>query len=265
MKTLYVFDCDGTLTLPRQKMDPDFANYFGAWGEKNAFCIVSGSDLKKVQEQIPEHILVSAYRIYTCAGNEAWEYARAKKPSGAYQSHNSFVANNVYSNPLNVSKALEEYLLFELKYSNWGGPKYDTHFEYRTGLLNFSIVGREAPQEVRDAYESFSVLDGDRHRICNYIREKFPEYEASVGGAISLDITNKGSNKAQILNNLNLTEYYISFFGDKCEFGGNDYPLKMRIEELGCGETNVVRSYLELIDKLNLKCGDLIEENSRSI
>lgn len=257
MKTMYVFDCDGTLTLPRQKMDPDFANYFGAWGEKNTFCIVSGSDLKKVQEQIPEHILVSAHRIYTCAGNEAWEYKMAGKLSPAYKSDNPFVANNVYSNPLHVCKALEEYLLFELKYSNWGGPKYDTHFEYRTGLLNFSIVGREAPQEVRDAYESFSVLDGDRHRICNYIREKFPEYEASVGGQISIDLNSRGFNKGQILSSLNLKEYTVEFFGDKTGYGGNDYPLKARIEELGCGFTTQVNSYKDLYTLLKLETKDV--------
>ena len=59
------------------------------------------------------------------------------------------------------------------------------------------------------------------------IEEKFPDLEATVGGQISIDIYPKGQNKAQVLDDL---EGHIVFFGDKCEPGGNDYPIVERLE-----------------------------------
>ena len=58
--------------------------------------------------------------------------------------------------------------------------------------------------------------------------QKFPNTEASVGGQISIDIYEKGANKAQILNEINDPIY---FFGDKMEEGGNDYPIAERLKK----------------------------------
>ena len=54
----------------------------------------------------------------------------------------------------------------------------------------------------------------------------FPNIEASVGGQISIDIYQKGGNKAQVLNDISDP---ICFFGDKMEAGGNDYPIAERL------------------------------------
>ena len=45
--------------------------------------------------------------------------------------------------------------------------------------------------------------------------------EATIGGQISIDIYPKGKNKAQVLEDILGP---ITFFGDKCQPGGNDYP-----------------------------------------
>ena len=57
--------------------------------------------------------------------------------------------------------------------------------------------------------------------------EKFPNIEAAVGGQISIDIYEKGKNKAQVLDEI---EGEIYFFGDKMDKGGNDYPIANRLE-----------------------------------
>ena len=57
---------------------------------------------------------------------------------------------------------------------------------------------------------------------------EFPDIEASIGGQISIDIYEKGKNKAQVLNEIN-DEIY--FFGDKMDKGGNDYPIAARLKE----------------------------------
>ena len=49
----FLFDIDGTLTEPRQLMDSEFANWFKDWVSEHDVYLVSGSDLPKIQEQIP--------------------------------------------------------------------------------------------------------------------------------------------------------------------------------------------------------------------
>ena len=64
--------------------------------------------------------------------------------------------------------------------------------------------------------------------ICNTIMTRFPKLEASIGGEISVDIHPKGQDKSQILKDL---EGDIMFFGDRCEPGGNDYPIAKKIKD----------------------------------
>ena len=60
------------------------------------------------------------------------------------------------------------------------------------------------------------------------VEDTFPHLEASIGGEISIDIYPKGQNKAQVLDDL---KGLITFFGDRCEPGGNAYPIASKIEE----------------------------------
>ena len=62
----------------------------------------------------------------------------------------------------------------------------------------------------------------ERALICDRLNKKFPRLECVVGGETGIDITLIGHNKSQVRKHL---EGPITFFGDKCEPGGNDYPL----------------------------------------
>ena len=49
-----------------------------------------------------------------------------------------------------------------------------------------------------------------------------------MGGEISIDIHPKGKNKSQILKDI---KGPITFLGDRCEPGGNDYPIVEKIKD----------------------------------
>ena len=66
----YLFDVDGTLTAPRQKMDTSSVFYFLDLLENKNFFLITGSDLPKLLEQIPHSILCRANGYFTCMGNE---------------------------------------------------------------------------------------------------------------------------------------------------------------------------------------------------
>jgi phosphomannomutase len=239
MTTHYLFDIDGTLTTSRQPMDASFAKRFLTWSQANTFSLVSGSDIEKIKEQVPVEILNVAVQIFACNGNSIWKY-------------DGSTLVNLVSRKLRISKALREFLMFELQYANWTSPRFEPHIEHRPGLVNFSILGRGAPQEWREKFQAWDAQDGTRMRQCNYINSKFEELHASVGGAISIDIVNKDGTKAQVLDHINLTECMVEFYGDKID-NGNDKPLAERINSLGCGFAKNVSGYEELATLLNIE------------
>ena len=116
--------------------------------------------------------------------------------------------------------------VYGMPYSEWK-EKYSLHIDQRIGLINFSTIGRECPKEARERYFNWDKEKNERKMICEKIEENFPLLEASVGGEISIDIYPKGKNKSQVLD-----EIYgpVVFFGDRCEKGGNDYPIVKRLE-----------------------------------
>ena len=70
MNKVYIFDVDGTLTPSRRRMTNDFLEFFNGWSKRNDFYLVSGSDLEKMKEQVPDFILERASGLFTCGGNK---------------------------------------------------------------------------------------------------------------------------------------------------------------------------------------------------
>lgn len=97
------------------------------------------------------------------------------------------------------------------------------HIEVRTGLVNFSFIGRNCTQEQREAYYHWDLERQQRQDICKLLRGKYPNLTFEIGGEISLDIYPNDCDKAQILRYL--LEYDILFFGDGIAPGRNDYSL----------------------------------------
>ena len=85
MKKIYIFDVDGTLTPSRRMMTEDFEAFFSKWAKKNTFYLVSGSNLEKIKEQLPNYILDLAAGVFPCGGNQLFindnqKYNREFKP-----------------------------------------------------------------------------------------------------------------------------------------------------------------------------------------
>ena len=84
------------------------------------------------------------------------------------------------------------------------------------------MPGRNLPEEARDHYFHWDKAMSERLDISKRFNEKFPGFEASIGGNTSLDIFMAGRNKAQVYNTIGTP---MVFFGDRCETTGNDFPL----------------------------------------
>ena len=212
-KQIFLFDIDGTLTEPRVRATIEFEKKFIKWAKKNNVVLVTGSDFEKVKEQLSQELLNNMIYIFCCMGNELRLYD----------------GRTVYSKNFNLTPSLEEDLKIFLKRSPFP-YRTSNHIEKRPGMVNFSIVGREATVFQRKEYNEWDKINKERKSIANFINSKYPNLEASIGGSISIDIIPTGNDKSQVIEFLNNYLYSgeiqsIVFFGDRTEPGGNDYGI----------------------------------------
>jgi len=209
MKNIFIFDMDGTLTPSRRSMTENFEIFFSDWAERNLFYLVSGSNLDKIKEQVPQYILDRSKGVFTCGGNQLWMSGK-------------LIYDHKFPPPQDLIDFLEEKLSLS-KYPKRTG----NHIEDRGSMLNFSIVGRNCSLEERLEYFDYDQKYNERSKISQEIVSKWDNLDAVIGGQISIDITPKGMNKSQVLNEIKKyfpNEKYI-FIGDRTFEGGNDYPL----------------------------------------
>ena len=224
MDRIFIFDVDGTLTPSRLPMTKEFQKFFEQWASKNRFYLVTGSDLPKLQEQVPDDILELSAGIFTCCGNQFW------KPDPSII---NISAELIYDNKFKPPENLLTYLGEELRMSDYP-VKAGNHIEDRGSMLNFSIVGRNCTLSQREDYYRYDNLVSERKRISTHIREQWLKLDAVIGGQISIDIYPKGMDKSQVFDiieqeRLVKPDEYI-FIGDRTEKGGNDYPLALLMD-----------------------------------
>ena len=219
MSKVFIFDVDGTLTPSRRPMTKEFKKFFFNWAKKNIFYLVSGSDLEKMKEQVPDYILNLAKGVFTCGGNELY-----------------IDGDLIYKNIFEPSAELFKYLHLELKFSPYK-IKTNNHIENRGAMVNFSIVGRDCTLEQRLDYFKYDTEKGERKRIAEAIKRQFPDLDAVIGGQISIDIAPKGNDKSQVIkkimeqNIVTSKDNYV-FIGDRTMKGGNDYPLAYTMNKM---------------------------------
>jgi phosphomannomutase len=222
----YLFDIDGTLTPSRLRIDPEFEKFFLEWMKDKEVIFVTGSDKDKTIEQVGEKIWTRAKRVYQSCGNAVYEGGKL-----------------IRQLDFKLDTELQR-MLFTFKASSDWRHHHGNHIEERIGLVNYSTVGRDCDQSSRNAYHEWDRLKGERELFCKIIEDTFPELEATVGGQISIDIYPKGKNKSQVLLDINGP---VTFFGDKCQPGGNDYPIVERLWQLN-EETNLSCTIHEVKD-----------------
>ncbi|KAK2802921.1 hypothetical protein FQN49_008886, partial [Arthroderma sp. PD_2] len=104
----------------------------------------------------------------------------------------------------------------------WGN-----RIEDRGSQITFSALGQEAPIHAKEVWDpdfaKRKVIQAD-------LRTRLPDVSINMGGATSIDITQKGVDKAYGLQRLrdasSIPLEQMMFIGDAIFPGGNDYPAK---------------------------------------
>lgn len=233
-KRAILFDVDGTLSDSRASMDTDFRAEFIEFAEKHDVFLVTGSDRPKTVEQTGVFVYEACKGVYQCNGNEKWVNGRMVAKSDFKPDYDF---KHFLQNELNRST-------YPIKTGN--------HCEFRTGMCNISTIGRNCSQEQREEYYEWDKKSEERKRLADRVMKQFPKYTASVGGQISIDIYPVGKNKSQVVQDL-INEGYTNFdfFGDKCEYGGNDFPIAETIRLSNLGTVYSVSSWRQTRGILN--------------
>lgn len=214
MKNKYIFDMDGTLTESRKSILAEHKEMFEELCKQHDVYIVTGSDIKKVEEQLGSNILSITKAVYTCSG------------ATKFNKH-----GKVFESDWDGDAGLDVFLRALRENSKWPDERFTTDIEKRKGVVNFSVVGRDCTEEARQEYFKWDSGSGERVKFCRVINEMFPLLNATVGGQISIDIVRQGHNKSSVLRDADefSKDNYIVFIGDRMDPNGNDYPLAKEI------------------------------------
>ncbi|XP_021100150.1 phosphomannomutase 2 isoform X4 [Heterocephalus glaber] len=227
LPALCLFDVDGTLTAPRQKITKEMDDFLQKLKQKTKIGVVGGSDFEKVQEQLGNDVV------------EKYDYVFPENGLVAYKDGKLLCKQNIQGH---LGEALIQDLInYCLSYiAKIKLPKKrGTFIEFRNGMLNVSPIGRSCSQEERiEFYEldktvaitvfCFSQKENIRQKFVADLQKEFAGrgLTFSIGGQISFDVFPDGWDKRYCLRHVENDGYKtIYFFGDKTMPGGNDYEI----------------------------------------
>jgi phosphomannomutase len=227
----FIFDVDGTITPSRKVIDTNFKSFFNTFCLTNHVYLVTGSDKAKTIEQIGEDTYNLCKRVYQCNGNDVWQGNK-----------------NISKTDWYLKDHPHEWLSEQLTLSDFP-IRTGNHFEHRSGMVNFSIVGRNANQTERAHYVKWDKERDERKNIAETFNYMFPTLEARVGGETGIDISMKGLDKSQILKDF-FDNDVLHFFGDAMYSGGNDAPLATSIIDKNIGFCYNIQNWKDTWDIL---------------
>jgi len=207
-KLLFLFDVDGTLTLPRLHATPETKEFIRSLQNKVTVGVVGGSDYVKQKEQLSDEIVEKLH--YSFPENGLVAYKNGQKFHE--QSFKDFLGE----------EKLKQLINFLLHYfADLDIPKKrGTFIEFRTGMINASPIGRNCSQAERLEFYEYDRQHKVRDALVKKLEEKFADFNLSylIGGQISMDIFPKGWDKTYCLRHVENEGFdEIHFFGDKTE------------------------------------------------
>jgi phosphomannomutase len=229
---------DGTIIPARHPMDPDFARRFFPWVKSHIAYLAAGSNYEKIVEQIPGDAVGTGFSgIYSSMGNVFHQKGK-----------------EIYRNEIILKKELLQTLEKYRRNTEYKGKLYSNYLELRPGMLNFSVLGRNCPFAERAKYNEWDNIHHEREAVVKEINKKFDEYDASLGGKISVDIVMKGGGKEQIAEKIRAMHPNdkIIFLGDRTEKDGNDYKLAEALRKMENTEIIAVQSPDDVLKYLGI-------------
>ena len=243
-----LFDMDGTLTEARQPISNEVISVLKNIPNSIKKYLVTGSDLAKIEEQIPPPLLLELFEeVYACNGTKVYnsnlDMDDETRPIELELIHTTTL-KDFYSDA-DITHIVN--VLLETAANTHTKIKTGTFIEWRDSQINFSVIGRNCTTDQRADYVQWDIKSGERQKIVDNLRKEFKGWGLSfrLGGQISIDITREGWDKSYAFENMKQSPDQCVFFGDKICKDGNDLDIAMK-----CGRYHHVENPADLILQL---------------
>jgi HAD superfamily hydrolase (TIGR01484 family) len=221
MKKLIAFDLDGTLAESKQPIDEEMAGLLKDLLDVAKVAVISGGDWpqfdKQVVSRLPKGTRWRRLFIMPTTGSKLYRYEKGKW-------------RKIYADDFTrdqrdrILQALDEAVKqcgFDKEKTS--GPQ----IEDRGSQITFSALGQKAALDAKKAWDPDLAK---RKALQAMLVERLPDLSVKIGGSTSIDITQKGVDKAYAIDRLckhaRLDRDAILFMGDAIYPGGNDDPVR---------------------------------------
>ena len=220
MKQLVVFDLDGTLAESKSALDAEMAQLLEGLLGVVKVAVISGGAWQQFETQILAHLpsgesLKNLSLLPTCGTRfyryrTGWELLYAEDFTGVQRQK--------------ILDALRRSIdrVGEKVPKTWGEV-----IEDRGSQITFSALGQQAPLEEKKKWDPDFAK---RKKIIAVLEPLIPEFSVHLGGATSIDVTQRGIDKGygiqKLRDVLRIEIAEMLFIGDAVFPGGNDYPAK---------------------------------------
>ncbi len=186
VKTLIVFDLDGTLAESKSAIDEEMGTLLTALLEVVRVAVISGGDFPQFQEQLLAHLPhdadVKKLSLLPTCGTRFFRYAggwtkRYSEDLSADQKHEIIGALNKAVAASGVAAT-----------TTWGEI-----IEDRESQITYSALGQLAPLDVKKTWDPDFAK---RKKIKAALDLELPDFSVRLGGSTSIDVTLAGIDKA---------------------------------------------------------------------
>ena len=220
MKTLIIFDLDGTLAESKASIDAEMAELLARLLEVVKVAVISGGAWPQFEKQVlpglPTDERLKKLSLLPTCGTKFYRYDNVWQKLYS----EDFSADEKQTIISALNKVLDQSGFTAEKH--WGEL-----IEDRGSQITFSALGQEAPLEEKKKWDPDFKKRGDIKAI---LQPLIPNFSIQLGGTTSIDITRPGIDKAygvkKLHETLGVAIRDMIFIGDAIFPGGNDYPAK---------------------------------------
>jgi phosphomannomutase len=217
MRSIIIFDIDGTLTLPATPIEPCMLNLLETLSQNYDIALATSSQLSKIQTQMSPNILNLNHIQYIFSQNGTVAYQNGK------------LISELSIKQRYTEEQLQKLLNFSLRYiADLKLPfKRGGFIDFRTSMIVISVIGQNCSLEERQQFIEFEKIHQARKKFIKTLKEEFKDYDLdfTIGGQISFELFPKGWDKTYCLNHIKNKYETIWFFGDRTDEGGNDHHI----------------------------------------
>ncbi|MFN8085659.1 MAG: HAD-IIB family hydrolase [Microbacterium sp.] len=219
---LVAFDLDDTLAPSKSAIDARIGDLLVALAERVEVAIISGGQLAQFTAQVVDRLPASAGSILphvhllpTCGT----QYYRLGADG----------VETVYARTLSDDQKQRALTAVEeeaRRLGLWEAQTWGDILEDRGSQITFSALGQTAPVDAKSAWDPTGAK---KAALRDAVAARVPDLEVRSGGSTSVDITERGIDKAYGMRELSahtgIALDDMLFVGDRLDEHGNDYPV----------------------------------------